>query len=187
MYELMFDLETLDTKPSAVILSIGAIIWEQKDNGWTEIDSFLRILSLEDQLLAGRTIDGDTQSWWRKQSEAAKAEAFGKDRDNSCTALNDFVDFARLENHITSFWANPSTFDFPIWDDLAMTFERSVPWTYRQKYDVRTVVRKAQYSAKDHNYSHITGVPHAPLYDCRCQVDLLTAARVKLGRGSAKK
>ena len=28
MYEMMVDLETEDTKPSAIVLSIGAVVWE---------------------------------------------------------------------------------------------------------------------------------------------------------------
>ena len=64
-----------------------------------------------------------------------------------------------------------------------MTFNNYVPWSYRQKYDVRTAVREASYSAKDHVLTvPIDGVPHLPVYDCEMQIDLLTAARVKAGR-----
>ena len=30
MLEMMIDLETLDTRPNAVILSIGAVVWEDE-------------------------------------------------------------------------------------------------------------------------------------------------------------
>ena len=95
---------------------------------------------------------------------------------------NQLADLTANDKGINAFWASPACFDFPIWEDLAMTFGNYVPWSYRQRYDVRTVVREARYSVKGHDYSHLPGVPHTPVYDCEAQIDLLTAARNKLSR-----
>jgi exodeoxyribonuclease VIII len=195
MYELMFDLETLDTKPSAAVLSVGAVIWEtgltpEGELQLQVIDWFMRVLNLEEQFSRGRTVSQSTLIWWQNQNSVARAEAFNPKRELVHMVLNDFRHFVMQYSDqevgdpgITAFWASPATFDFPIWEDLARDFSNYVPWTYRQKYDVRTVVREASYSAKDHQpISSLIGVAHTPVFDCEWQIDLLTAARAKLKR-----
>lgn len=195
MLEMMFDLETLDTKPSAVVLSIGAVVWETVFNPDTEelsyniVERFMRVLNIQEQVDRQRTVSQSTLLWWQRQDSVAKAEAFNPVRQPVQMVLNDLRHFVMQYDDqyvgdpgITSFWASPATFDFPIWDDLAMTFSNYVPWTYRQKYDVRTVVREANFSAKGYADPKLVGVPHTPVYDCEWQISLLTAARQKLNR-----
>lgn len=193
MFEMMIDLETLDTKPSAVVLSIGAVVWEtfhneEGDLSWALVERFMRVLNIQKQVDKHRTVSESTLLWWQHQHEDAKAEAFNPVRQSPLSVLIEFRDFADKyadpemgDLGINAFWASPATFDFPIWEDFAMTFNNFVPWTYRQKYDVRTVVREASYSAKGHIWTGL-GVAHTPVYDCEWQIDLLTAARQKLGR-----
>ena len=185
-YEMMFDLETLDTIPSAVVLSIGAVVWANSykegldERQWHLVDSFHRILDFEDQLLY-RTVSASTLMWWMQQGDEAKAEAFGPDRTPVDEALMKMKAIANTWN-IDHFWANPATFDFPIWEDLAGGLD-GVPWTYRQRHDVRTLIDEASYSVRDHKLDPaVQGVPHAPVYDCLYQIDILTAARNKLHR-----
>jgi len=186
--EMMFDLETLDTLPSTIVLSIGAVIWEtvQPVTGplfWRVKRRFYRILDIQSQADRKRTVSESTLIWWQRQDANARDEAFSAVRQPVTGVLNEFRRFADVTDGINAFWANPATFDFPIWEDLAMSFSNYVPWSYRQKYDVRTAVREASYSAKNHMPTRpIDGVPHLPVYDCEWQIDLLTAARVKAGR-----
>ena len=187
-YELMFDLETLDTKPSAVVLSVGAVVWKMVDGfhpgvmGWEPVDRFYRVINIQEQLDKKRTMSQATLLWWLQQDPTALQEAFSPVRQPALRILDDFRYWAD-QYKVNAFWASPATFDFPIWEDLAMTFGRHIPWTYRQKYDVRTVVREANYSANSHVLTReLSGLPHMPVYDCEAQIDLLTAARVKAGR-----
>lgn len=197
MYELMLDLETLDTKPSAVVLSIGAVVWDtykktstSSELAWEPVAQFYQALDIQSQLSEGRTVSESTLLWWMQQDSVAQAEAFSTDREAVAQVLHDFnlfaADYSGVEGPndpgVTRFWASPNTFDFPIWDSLAGDFNMDTPWTYRQKYDVRTVVAEAGYSAKDHKADKVIGVPHTPLYDCEWQIDLLTAARNKIRR-----
>lgn len=196
MYEMMIDLETLDTKPSAVVLSIGAVIWETyvDDTGhlsWRTIDQFMRVLDIQKQVDRKRTVSQSALLWWQDRKSAAKAEAFNSVRSPVLRVLNDFHDFAFVNGKvpvapINAFWASPVAFDLPIWEDLAMTFNGVVPWKYNQRYDVRTVIREATLSVKDHKAPHLGGIPHTPVYDCEWQIDLLTAARNKVRRRIAK-
>jgi hypothetical protein len=191
MYELMFDLETLDTKPSAVVLSVGAVIWEtfySETDGliWEPVERFMRVLNMEEQLSRGRTVSQNTLLWWQRQDPTAKAEAFSPVRQPVERVLDEFREFVLpfMANNspLNAFWASPVAFDLPIWEDLAMTFSNFVPWSYNQQYDVRTVVREANLSVRDHKDSKLVGVPHTPVYDCEWQISLLTAARQKLSR-----
>jgi hypothetical protein len=195
MYEMMFDLETLDTKPSAVVLSVGAVIWETLFNSDTNelsyrlTDRFMRVLNIKEQFVHGRTVSQPTLLWWMRQDRTAQQEAFNPIRrpvEEVLTDLRVFADrYAEPEignPGITAFWASPATFDFPIWDDLAMSFGTYVPWSYRQKYDVRTVVREANLSVSDHSDPTLVGIAHTPVFDCERQISLLTAARQRLNR-----
>ncbi len=191
MYELMFDLETLDTKPSAVVLSVGAVVWEtlySETDGliWEPVERFMRVLDIQEQVDRQRTVSQSTLLWWQRQDRAAQEEAFHPVRMPVEDVLNAFRDFSdqygQRGSPLNAFWASPVAFDLPIWEDLAMTFSNHVPWNYNQRYDVRTVVREANLSAKDHKDSKLAGTPHTPVYDCEWQISLLTAARQKLNR-----
>src|SRR3546814_2365974 len=94
MFEMMVDLETLDTKNSAVVLSIGAVVWETlvDDAGsldYSVVERFYRVLSIDEQLAAGRTVSESTLLWWMRQDPTARAEAFNPvRRDRKSTRLN---------------------------------------------------------------------------------------------------
>ena len=195
MLEAMIDLETLDTRPSAVVLSVGLVIWETMYNPPSDAlsydirERFMRVLNMEEQFTRGRTVSQSTFLWWQRQDPMARAEAFHPVRQPCAqvlTELRDCVDkYADLsvgDTGINAFWASPVAFDLPIWEDLAMTFSNFVPWRYNQRYDVRTVVREANLSVREHEDSTLVGTPHTPVYDCEWQISLLIAARQKLNR-----
>lgn len=192
MREVMFDLETLDTRVNAVVLSIGAVVFETKINfnehghPMTSIihDRFYRVIDLKTQFRVGRTVSQDTLLWWMQQDANARDEAFSPVRVSSVEAIIGFNDFISQQEfdgeEVTRFWASSATFDFPIWESFCDAMGMPIPWMYNQKYDVRSVVTTANYSAKDHVAPEIVGLPPMPVYDCEWQVSLLNAARKKL-------
>jgi len=196
MLEMMIDLETLDTTPRAIVLSIGAVVWKTYAHGdilaWAPVSRFMRVLNIQRQVDLGRTLSQSTLLWWQQQDPTARAEAFNPVRQSILPVLIDFDDFiAKFDDdgahgEINAFWASPATFDFPIWEDLTRQFRRSPPWRYNQVYDVRSVVREASYSASGHKFDS-PGIPHTPIYDCEWQIDLLTAARNKMNRRITEK
>ncbi len=195
-HEIMFDLETLDTRKNSVVLSVGAVVFNTEmshpmSGGPSElkaviVDRFYRVLEMDSQLARLRSISQSTLLWWMGQNLTAREEAFNPVRQDVEMVLNSFWDWSetQMRDHkVNAFWASPSTFDFPIWETLAADFGAEVPWTYRQCFDVRTVVKEASYSVEDHNRTTLmSGVPHTPVYDCEWQVDLMTAARNKARR-----
>ena len=186
MQELMIDIETLDIRSRAVVLSIGAVVWHTKIEAdglltYDIIDRFYRKPEIDEQFKKGRTVGQSTLLWWQQQNPTAQAEAFDPVRQGCLVSWRDLYEFVRSFN-INHFWASPATFDFPILETFAEDLGFNTPWNYNQKYDVRTVVNEASYSAKDHKYSHLVGIPHVPVYDCEAQIDLLTAARNRIAR-----
>lgn len=210
-YELMIDIETLDTKQSAVVLSIGAVIWENRrrdDEGgvhWNLVEDFYQVLDIDSQISRGRTVSQSTLLWWMDQDQEARDAAFvpAEFRVGPKVALTKLFDWVEAFNNselvkseymcfdVTRYWASPNTFDFPIIENLAEDFKHPTVWFYNQKRDVRTVIDEASYSVDDHKYypehhDNLERIPtdlaHHPLYDCCWQIDVLTAARSKLNR-----
>ena len=72
MEHIMIDLETLDTSPSAAIISlIGAVKFRSATQ--TPLgDKFYLPVSIQSNLDEGRTISGDTLRWWMNQDDGAQ-------------------------------------------------------------------------------------------------------------------
>lgn len=66
--EIMLDLETMGTGPTAAIVAIGAVKFNQQGIH----DRFYRSVTLVSSAEAGLTIDPDTVMWWLSKSEAAR-------------------------------------------------------------------------------------------------------------------
>ena len=211
MIEMMFDLETLDVKSSALVLSVGAVIFEtlpaETGNYYVIRDRFYRVLDMERQFMIGRTVSQATLLWWMQQCQDARDEAFAPVRHNVYRVMDELQDFVDAHDvttrdfstvkidtppvetvqKINKFWASPVSFDFGIWDSLADDMSHSTPWRYNNVFDVRTVVNEASYPAKNHRLTRkVSGLAHMPVYDCEWQIDELHAARAKIGRRVAK-
>ena len=76
------DLETLDTKPSATVLSLGAVKFNPTNNKEPYDELYLKI-SIDDQDRLSRSVSDSTIEWWSLQKEEIKEEAF--DQTNAIT------------------------------------------------------------------------------------------------------
>ena len=88
MTEVMLDLETLSTRPNAVILVIGAIKFNRGEK-WKDscnkkdlekLDFFYTRIKIDSCVKAGLHIDPSTQKWWEEQNEESKYEALTNDK-----------------------------------------------------------------------------------------------------------
>jgi len=171
---MMIDLETLDTTHEAVVLSVGAVVWDDH----MMVERFSRVLDMNEQTAVGRTINQYTLIWWLRQDRTALQEAFSPVRVPVKTVIDSFNEFAsgHMAEGLTKFWAGPATFDFPIWENLCKDFGKDVPWSHKQRYDLRTAVSALGYSVKKYTPT-VQGMPHIPVHDCERQIGLLNAAR----------
>lgn len=142
--DLMIDLETLDTSPTAVVLSLGAVAFDPYSNtqGPTFYVEFTNFL--EQQTGVGRTISPSTVLWWMGQNAAAR-EVFQKketsnERCSPLWGLTFFADYLKPLG-IKRVWAKDPDFDVVILRSLYETNAPGLafPFKYSAGRSVRTV------------------------------------------------
>lgn len=133
----MFDLETLDTKPSAVILSLGAVKFDPRQKGIDpNADRLSLRIDIDSQTPLGRTVSDDTIEWWSKQSKEAQEAAFSDvGRVSIENAVEQFHKFVWNSERI---WSQGS-FDVNIMEHLYTAMNKPYAWQYWQVRDSRTL------------------------------------------------
>lgn len=178
-YEVMFDLETLGTKPGCVVLSVGAVIFDTVKLEIT--DEFYMVASQKSQLDLGLVPDPDTVAWWEKQSTEArlvladscsvkKSKGIGK-------VLDEFSKFVVSREDATTkgkteVWSNGPEFDFVILEHAAGLANRTLPWKFWNNHSLRTI-RKLY--AKVPKVPMRAGAAHNALEDARNQAEHVMA------------
>lgn len=173
--DVMLDIETLDTKPSAVILSAAAVTFTEAEG----VRDICRVtFDLQEQFSRGRTVSQSTLLWWMEQSDDARAVAFtAVNRQPVEHALTRLFDFA---NGFTHYYANSPSFDMVLLGSLAYDFNKPVPWSYRDCRDVRTLRAVAEIESDWQPNEPITGPAHDPVTDCLWQIALVREAKARL-------
>lgn len=115
---IMFDFETLDTRPTAVVPSLGVVLFDENEIVATKYFKF----KMQEQIDDGRTVSASTLSWWLKQSPEAQSALHPQDGDASASLLYFYL-FSFLDKHNVELgdlviWGNGSDFDTPIANDL---------------------------------------------------------------------
>lgn len=141
----MIDMETLDTAPSCVILSIGAVIFDPKSTGI--LGRFEVRPTIEDQCDIGRTISDATLQWWGTQSKAAQDEAFGEEgRIPFKDAMEALYKFAWNKERV---WSHGAVFDVIACEDAWRKLDMNFPWQFWNVRDTRTLYEVTGVSLKD--------------------------------------
>jgi hypothetical protein len=131
----MVDLETLDTKTSATILTLGAV----KFDPYTESpmkELYMRV-DIDSQDSLGCTIDDGTLDWWSRQADDVKEEAF--DPEGRVSITDAIQEFHRFAWNCDAFWSHGATFDLMILQNLYDKLGKAYPWQYWQMRDTRTL------------------------------------------------
>jgi hypothetical protein len=145
----MLDMETLDTAPSTVILTIGAVIFDPRGMGVTDTLD-LRPTIDEQTDTYGRTISDATMQWWSGQSPEAIEEAMGdRDRIPYRDAMEKLYKFCWNCDKV---WANGSIFDIAVAESAFRDLEMQMPWQFWNIRDCRTIYDLAGVSLKDAKY-----------------------------------
>ena len=131
--DIMLDIETLDTTPSAAVLSIGAVKFNSEGLG----EAFYARLNSHAQLSLGRTQSEATNNWWAGQSDAARAEAFAMPEWTNSMTLLKFTQFFDHDDY--NVWGNGSDFDNVIVKSLFGTYGFTLPWKYNKNRCFRTI------------------------------------------------
>jgi len=162
---IMLDLESLSTKPNAVITAIGAVLFTKTEL----LTEFEIIVNIDSSLRRGFICDGDTIAWWMSQSDEARAIYRNQKRQPSISkALIDFQTFCnkidKAYGKPITLWGNAASFDCSILSNAYARLCFTQPWDYRNEKCYRTFNK----SRPDLEYAKPI-IPHNALEDAKAQ------------------
>lgn len=163
MENIMIDLETLGTAPGSVILSIGAVEFDETGTGRT----FYSRLNPEMQVQKfGMKIDAATVVWWMRQSDEARGEFSSSLGENSpWRAVTEFSQFFRATG-AEYVWGNGPSFDCCNLSALFRAVGKEAPWRFYNERCFRTLYFLAPNPQRP---AHRVGTAHNALHDARAQ------------------
>ena len=165
--DIMVDIETLSTEPSAVILSIGAIKFKREGDlpDLEKMDQFYTRVSKESCEVLGMHTDNSTVEWWGRQEDAVRFEALEnpEDRLPIKEALKKLSEWIGRSNYV---WGHGDDFDCVVLNQAYKRCGQPVPWKFWNTRDTRTLfdlagVRNADLPNND---------KHHPIHDCYRQI-----------------
>ena len=172
--DVMIDIESLDTSPDCVILTIGAVLFDPRGHGI--IDKIEIRPTIEDQTeIYNRSINNATIEWWGKQSPEAIEEAMGdKNRVSFEEAMNQLYKFCW--NRSKCAWSNGASFDVVVMDHAWKQLGRNTPWNFWDIRDTRTLYDITGVSLKDGGHT----TSHKAVEDAERQAIVVQKAYTKL-------
>lgn len=188
MRDYSIDLETLDTRPSAVILSIGCAQFDRYTGAIGA--KFYQQIELKSAMKAG-TISPDTLRWWMTQgNDARKVFLQVTESYALSTCLQQFADWMRSTSAgVPIAWGNGATFDISI---LEHAFHNcsvglSEPWHFTNIRDMRTMVDALE-SVKPGFKSKVknVGTHHNAMDDAEYQAGRISECFIELGAKRGK-
>jgi DNA polymerase III epsilon subunit-like protein len=137
--DVMIDLETLDVLPTATILTIGAVKFDPfgDDVRNPTCEKFYVRVDVDSCDRIGCTVSQSTLDWWANQSQAAQNEAFDPaNRIPIEDALQQLYKFCWGAKRV---WSHGVGFDLIILENLFRKVGRSIPWSFWEARDTRTI------------------------------------------------
>jgi len=135
MNRLMLDFETLDIAECPVILSMGAVVFNE--NGI--VDCISEKIDTRSCIDLGCTISDDTIAWWDKQSKEARASAFGG-KTNIGYAMGMLVDFYK-KYECAEIWSKGSIADIRWTNNILAKLNLKSPWNFWDEMCFRTYLK----------------------------------------------
>ena len=169
MNHLMVDVETLSTRPDAVILSVA----------WVAFDPELCVMDppsmyhLDRHDQDGRHIDPNTCKWWFEQSpDAFNRMSIGqKDAAKTATPAEAKMQLRRALEAADHIWANDPDFDCTILRDWVGYDYKWPFWKHRSLRTIATL-----YPTTKDVRNNYTFVAHDPSEDCKMQIAMVEEA-----------
>lgn len=137
----MIDIETMDTETTAVVLSVGMVVYDPLTIVRSDLSRLHKLyyaLDIREQVEKGRTIGADTIVWWSQQSAEARKVFTEQPRSHPIGALSSLSDMLR-EYKVQHIWGNGVDFDNAIINSLAKSFGATKPLHYKHNRCFRTL------------------------------------------------
>jgi 3' exoribonuclease, RNase T-like len=181
MNHLMIDIETLDTRPSAVVFQVAFVVFADPQAGkqLEILDAGIFHLDILEQILAGRTIDPETVKFWQAQDEGSwrrQPKDIGK-----TLFLFELIAKIMGDRGIGWVWSNSPSFDAVILRSLRE--DLNIPWefpSFRTDMDMRTLKQLLSSLGKMKEAPSFE-TTHQALQDCHDQVKLVHYMLLQLG------
>lgn len=159
------DIESFDTTPTAVIASIGAVLFDEDDVHSS--DAFYKRVSWQEQLGGQwpRTVSESTLRWWFAQSDDARRELTAPadaDLSGALQALNQWAS----GKPIVAWWARGTQFDIAAIEHAYRQIGLRCPWKYNGPRDQRTFCDDILLPSE---LPLFLGTPHHPVDDAAYQ------------------
>ncbi len=135
MNRLMIDFETLDVAECPVILSMGAVVFNE--NGI--VDCLFEKIDQHSCLDLGCTVSIDTLLWWEKQSDTAKKAAFGG-TTNIGYAMGMLVDLYK-KYECGEIWSKGAIADIRWANNILDKLGMKKPWKFSREMCFRTYLK----------------------------------------------
>jgi hypothetical protein len=176
--DIMVDMETLDTSPYCVILTIGCVRFDPYGNGIAERLE-LRPTIEEQTEKYNRIINDDTLRWWSEQSLEAQEEATG---DNNRMSFSECLEkLYKFGWNRRAVWSNGAAFDVVVAEtafrQVFIDRPNPIPWPFYTVRDTRTLYELANVKLKDGGYK----TTHRAVEDAERQAIKVQEAYRKLG------
>ncbi len=171
MRHLMCDIETMNDRSFAAILSISAV---QFDIVTGELGQEFHVpITLQSNMDAGLTLSAKTIMWWLQKDESARRKLCDAEKNGKPLglALYEFRKFIEdLHAADLQVWGNSNRFDFGILANAYHAFKQEHPWKHTLERDVRTLVSLAPQFKRDEPF---VGIAHDGIDDCKHQIKYL--------------
>lgn len=177
MTDVIIDLETLSTRPHAVILVLAGIKFNRNDDipPLEKMDTFYRRIEISSCTDIYLHTDSKTVKWWEEQKEDVREEAFRKERFPLHTVLAEFTAWFGSSRYI---WGHGASFDPVILSEAYIRSGLEAPWKFWDIRDTRTLYDISGVSPGSFPNDH----PHNALYDCYSEVQALREGFKRLKR-----
>lgn len=180
MKDCMLDLETLGRRAGCIVLSIGAVMFD--DEAGTLGPEFYTEINQQSCLSRGLYVDHETAEWWKQQNNDAQQvlrNTIGSKGTPIQTALTCFADFLREHGgEKVRIWGNGANFDQPILAECYAKTGIDLPWKFWNDRCYRTLKNLVLLPE-----TPFAGVKHNALADAKHQaihaIKLLTSLRAK--------
>ena len=164
MKHVMLDLETLGHGPDAVIVAIGAVLFDFENDSVN--DSWYTIIDPVSCVGYKLTMTPETVCWWLQQSDEARKIFSSTSKLDLRMALRLFSAWIK-EHDPVGVWGNGADFDNVIINSSYMAIKEPLPWKFYQNRCFRTM--KSLFKVQLERF----GVHHNAVDDAAYQVAVL--------------
>jgi hypothetical protein len=173
MKSVMIDIETLSTQKDAMVISIGAAVFDMVRGVSDTFHWRLKFGCWEGH------VDPKTIRWWMEQSQEAREATFLGDDDLRVASHEVAIQLHALTKNADEVWANDPTFDIVIlrawWERLGV--QAPFPIHYRAERSCRTLFALARERQIDLTPAFVGVTSHNAVEDAAAQARAVILAK----------